>query len=130
VSAESRVARDAFRSRLKEQWGLLWKERFDDRIRAEGVSVGDYPLLFMSRGHVIFASRDAKVPSFSEIVRFWASQGLVYSPDPNVGGWGKFARTELKKASHSRARAYVDEQSKVTKEGRHLKKGGRGWLHK
>ena len=125
-----REERDAFRGRLKEEWELLWKERFDDRVRAEGVSVRDYPLLFMSRGHVIFANRNAKAPSFSQIVEVWASQGLVYSPDPDVGGWGKFVRTELKRVTRSRARAFVNGQCKGQKERQHLKKGGRGWLHK
>jgi hypothetical protein len=130
VESESRVERDAFRSKLKEQWGLLWTERFDDRVRAEGVSVRDYPLLFTSRGHVIFATRDAKAPSFSQIMEVYASQGLVYSPDPDVGGWGKFVRTELNRAAHSRAKTYVNGQSKCEKEKQQLKKGGRGWLHK
>jgi hypothetical protein len=129
VEAGSRDERDAFRSRVKEEWGLLWTERFDDRVRAEGVSVNDYPLLFMSRGHVIFATRDAKAPSFSQIMEVHASQGLVYSPDPDVGGWGKFVRTQLRRAAHSRARAFVNGQSKCEKEKQHLKKGGRGWLH-
>ena len=130
MESGSRAERDAFRSRLKEEWGLLWKERFDDRVRAEGVAVRDYPLLSMSRGHVIFASRDAKAPSFSQIVEVWASQGLIYSPDPDVGGWGKFVRKELNRDTHSRARAFINGQSKREKDRQHLKKGGRGWLHK
>jgi len=130
VESRSREERDAFRGRLKEEWELLWRERFDDRVRAEAVSVRDYPLLFMSRGHIIFASRDAKAPSFSRIVEVWASQGLVYSPDADVGGWGKFVRTELNRGTRSRARAFVNGQHKCQKERQHLKKGGRGWLHK
>ena len=130
MGSESRVERDAFRSKLKEQWRLLWTERFDDRVRAEGISVRDYPLLFTSRGHVIFATRDAKAPSFSQIMEVWASQGLVYSPDPDVGGWGKFVRAELNRAAHSRARIYVNGQFKCEKERQQLKKCGRGWLHK
>jgi hypothetical protein len=126
----SRVERDAFRSRLKEEWKLLWTERFDDRVRAEGVSVRDYPLLFTGRGYVIFASRDAKAPSFSQIMETYASQGLVYSPDPDAGGWGNFVRTELGTVAHSRARAFVNRQPQCKKDGQHLKKGGRGWLHK
>ena len=129
MESKTRDERDAFRSRLKEEWGLLWTERFDDRVRAEGVSVRDYPLLFMSRGHVIFATRAAKAPSFSQIMEVYASQGLVYSPDPDVGGWGKFVRAELNRAAHSRARTYVNGQPKCEKEKQHLKKGGRGWLH-
>jgi len=130
VQAKSRVERDAFLGKLKEEWGLLWTERFDDKVRAEGVSTRDYPLLFTSRGHVIFASRDAKAPSFSDVVQYWESQGLVYSPEPAVGGWGKFIQTELKRVAHSRARSFVSSQSECKKEKQHLKKGGRGWLHK
>ncbi|MDI6904260.1 MAG: hypothetical protein QMD13_02040 [Candidatus Bathyarchaeia archaeon] len=95
MSSSERVKRDEFLRRLKEEWRLLWRERFDDRVRAEGVAVRDYPLVFMDRGFVIFASRDAKAPSFSEVVEFWASQGCIYAPDPIVGGWGKFIKTEL-----------------------------------
>jgi hypothetical protein len=118
-----------FRCKLKEEWKLMWKERYDDRIRAEGVVVRNYPLLFMDRGHVIFASRDTKTPAFREIIEFWASRGFVYSPDPTVGGWGRFIRTELKSPIHSRARAFVNGQPKCEKKKQHLKKGGRGWLH-
>jgi hypothetical protein len=128
-----RPKRDEFRRRLKEEWRLLWMERFDDRVRAEGVAVRDYTLLFMDRGSIIFATRDAKAPSFSEILEFWASQGFVYSPDPAVGGWGKFIRTELcahaSKAAHSRAKMFYDGKSKRVCEKQQLKKGGRGWLH-
>jgi hypothetical protein len=130
VEAKSRAERDAFLSGLKEEWRLLWAERFDDKIRAEGVSTKDYPMVFASRGQVIFASRDAKTPSFSEVVHSYESQGLVYSPDPSVGGWGKFIQTELKRVVHSRARSFVNSQPKFEKEKQHLKKGGRGWLHK
>jgi hypothetical protein len=130
VESIDRAKSDAFRCKLKEDWGLLWKERFDDKIKAEGVSVKDYPLLFVDRGHVIFASRDAKTPSFSEIVEFWASQGCVYTPDPVTGGWGKFARTYLAKRSQRRRVWESSERSNGGCVRQHLKKGGRGWLHK
>ena len=130
MEPKSRVERDAFRGKVKEEWGLLWTERFDDRVRAEAVSVRDYPLVFTSRGHVIFATRNAKAPSFSQIMEVYASQGLIYSPDPDVGGWGKFVRTHVGRVAHSRARAFVNGQSKCEKDGQHRKKGGRGWLHK
>jgi hypothetical protein len=84
----------------------------------------------MDKGFVIFATRDAKAPSFSEVVEFWASQGCVYAPDPVVGGWGKFIRTELKKVLHSRAeRAKGSESKGKGDKQQQLKKGGRGWLH-
>jgi hypothetical protein len=43
---------------LKVQWKLLWSERFDDKVRAEGVSVSDYASLSVERGTIIHATRD------------------------------------------------------------------------
>jgi len=131
VENSDRIKRDEFRRRLKEEWRVLWRERFDDRVRAEGVAVRDYPLVFMDRGFVIFASRDAKAPCFSEVVEFWASQGLIYAPDPNVGGWGKFVRTFLARRSERRRIAESANSSNGNcKKRQQLKKGGRGWLHR
>jgi hypothetical protein len=129
---EEYARREEFRKKLKDEWASLWRERFDDRFRAEGVSVRDYPLLLMDRGCVVFASRNAKTPSFSEIVDFWSVQGRVYSPDPLTGGWGKFFRTELKKHAHLRAKMLESQQPKAKgeKQKQQSKKGGRGWLHK
>jgi hypothetical protein len=107
----------------------MWTERFDDRQRSEGVAVDDYPLLFTDRGFIVFATRDAKTPVFREIIDYWANQGLVYSPDPDVGGWGRFIRTEMKRVVHSRAARHVDDESGRKKNGQQMKKGGRGWLH-
>ena len=129
-SMSERAERDEFRARLKREWAFLWGERFDDRVRAEGISVRDYPLLLVDKGLVIFASRDAKSPSFSEVVSYWSGEGRVYSPDPDVGGWGRFIRSTLKRQAHSRAGSYVCEGPSVKSEQQQLKKGGRGWLHK
>jgi hypothetical protein len=116
--------------RLKEEWGLLWSERFDDRVRAEGVSTQDYPMVFAVRGQIIFASRDAGTQCFSDVLASYTSQGLVYSPELHVGGWRKFIRTELERTAHPRARSFVADKPKNKKDNQHLKKGGRGWLHK
>ena len=129
MESRTRDELDEFRRRLKEEWGLLWRERFDDRVRAEGISVRDYPLLFMGRGFVVFASRDAKAPNFSEIAGFWASQGCMYSPEPSDGGWGKFVRSEMKTLGKSRAKMFRYSQLKQIRENGQKKKGGRGWLH-
>jgi hypothetical protein len=129
VATEERAERDEFRRRLKEEWKLLWSERFDDRVRAEGVAARDYPLVLADRGHVIFATREAKAPSFNDVIEHWRVQGKVYSPEPSVGGWGKFIRTELKKVTHTRARAAAQSEPRHG-DGQQLKKGGRGWLHK
>jgi hypothetical protein len=129
VEAKKRAERDEFRKRLKEEWNNLWSERFDDRVRAEGIAAHDYPLVLADRGHVIFASRGAKVPSFPDIVEYWRAQGKVCSPEPAVGGWGKFIRTELKKVAHTRARTAAQSEPKHG-DGQQLKKGGKGWLNK
>jgi hypothetical protein len=129
VDAKRRAERDEFKTKVKDEWSRMWTERFDDRVRAEGVVVRDYPLLFMNQGSVIFASRDAKTPSFSDIVTYWASTGSVYSPEPAVGGWGKFIRTELKKTAQPRAREFRDWIPDGAPVKQQLRKGGRGWLH-
>lgn len=126
----TRDEEDEFRRRLKEEWRRLWRERFDDKVRAEGVASQDYPLVLTDRGHVIFATREAKAPSFSDIIEYWRAHGRVYSPDPSVGGWGRFIRTELKKLGHSRAKEFRKDEPKDNGEKKQLKKGGRGWLHK
>jgi hypothetical protein len=130
VEARSREERDEFRGKLKEEWVRMWKERFDDKVKAEGVVLKDYPMLFVDRGVVIFASRDAKTPSFSEIVSYWGSQGMIYSPNPVEGGWGKFIRTMMKDPRNSRARAHPELREERMVVQHQLKKGGRGWLHK
>jgi len=120
--------RENFMKKLKEQWVFLWNERFNDKIRAEGIAVRDYPLLFMDRGSVIFANRDTKIPSFVDIIDFWASMGLIYAPNPEVGGWGKFIRMEIRKL-RSKRMASQRYETKHDSERKQLKKGGRGWLH-
>jgi hypothetical protein len=119
-----------FRRRLKEEWKSLWRERIDDKFRGEGIAIRDYDMLFLDRGTVIFASRDAKIPGFREVLEMWAPQDMPYalSPDPRVGGWGKFIRTELRKGPHSRAKAH-NRQPRRKSEKQQLKKSGKGWLH-
>jgi hypothetical protein len=129
ISSEERAKRDDFLKQLKREWALLWMERFDDKLRAEGVAVKDYPLVLVERGSVIFASRDFKAPSFREIVEYWSLKGHVYAPDPTVGGWGKFVKTFLRGQSLKRARAEIFTQQRGKKAELQPKKGGRGWLH-
>jgi hypothetical protein len=117
---------------LKAQWSLLWSERFDDRPKAECVSVGDYERLRVERGDVIHATRDFKALNFKEILK----QNMVENPDryvqppAHVGGWNKFIKTQITSPAQQpkrgrRAEAYVVEKPK----GQAPKKGGRGWLH-
>ena len=119
------------RRMLKEEWKRLWRERIDDKVRAEGIANRDYDALFLDKGTIIFASRDAKIPSFREILELWAPSNMPYGvpPDPRVGGWRKFIRTELRKAVESRKRRFDYRERPNKSKSRQMKKGGRGWLH-
>lgn len=107
----------------------MWRERFDDRVRAEGISTKDYSLIFMGRGDVVFASREAKLPNLSEVMDYWASEGKIYAPNPSEGGWGTFIRTHVRRDAHSRARAFRGQVVEKKNAKSQLKKCGRGWLH-
>ena len=116
---------------LKEEWKSLWRERIDDKVRAEGIANRDYDMLFLDRGTIIFASRDAKLPSFREILETWVPPSMmnIVPPDPSVGGWRKFIRTELKKVIGRRKRRFDHREGANERRSQQLKKGGRGWLH-
>ena len=116
--------------KLKVQWKLLWSERFNDKVRAEGVSVSDYTSLRVERGTIIHATRDFKALNFKEILE----QHMVEDSDrfvqPNVdaGGWSKFVKTKItgrEPQRNKRTLAYVPKKREVQQP----KKGGRGWLH-
>ena len=116
VSLEDRVkAQKELVEKLKVQWKLLWSERFNDKVRAEGVSVSDYTSLRVERGTIIHATRDFKAISFKEIL------------DQN-GGWNKFVKTQItSRGSQKNKRALSDVPKKQIVQ--QPKKGGRGWLH-
>ena len=59
---------EEFLEAVKEHWRLLWLDRIDDRVRAEGVASKDYNLLFVDRGTVIVATRDYLPPNFEQIL--------------------------------------------------------------
>lgn len=122
---------EKFRRKIREEWKRLWRERIDDKFRAEGIANRDYDMLFLDRGTVIFASRDAKIPGFREILEMWAPPDMPYAvaPDPRVGGWRKFIRTELRKVTESRKRRFDYRERPNKSKNQQLKKGGRGWLH-
>jgi hypothetical protein len=116
---------------LKTEWKRLWRERFDDRVRAEGIANKDYSQVFVERGTVILATRNFKLMNFRDVLE---AHGIVdvhkyVSPDPWVGGWGKFVRANITAQrggkAVKRAASYVAEP----KVKQHLKKGGRGWMH-
>ena len=119
---------------LKAQWKLLWSERFDDKVRAEGVSVDDYIALYVEQGTIIHATKDFKALNFKEILEKHLVENpeRYVSPDVNVGGWKKFIKTEIKTNQKKSIRPSFSGVERCTKKsvGQHSKKGGRGWLHK
>lgn len=122
-----------FIDELKHQWRLMWRERLDDRLRAEGIAAKDYEKLFVERGLVIVATRDFKPLNFRDVVSEHVPEGDRWIlPNPSIGGWGKFIREVLctqRRGPNSRQKRFAAEKPDKTKCGQ-LKKGGRGWLHK
>lgn len=120
-----------FVEELKKEWKNLWRERVDDKVRAEAIANRDYSDLFVERGTVIFATKKFKMLSFREILQMYGFLDVerFVPPNPSVGGWGKFIRTVIagQQVSKRRKRAY--QYVKDEKEKQQLKKGGRGWLH-
>ncbi len=129
VEAQKRLIEE-----LKAQWKLLWSERYDDRVRAEGVSVNDYAILDVEKGTIIHATKDFKILTLKQILEKHKIDNPErhVQPDVQVGGWNKFIKTEIKGRNQkgSRAAAYIAEKNKSKKKpGQQSKKGGRGWLH-
>jgi hypothetical protein len=125
------IANKEFVEELKKEWKTLWRERIDDKVRAEAIANRDYNALFVEKGTVIFATRKFKLLSLREILQMHGVLDVdrFVPPNPSIGGWRKFIRTvianqQLSKRS-KRAQRYVEGE----REKQQLKKGGRGWLH-
>jgi hypothetical protein len=116
---------------LKNQWSLLWKERFDDKVKAEGISVKNYEGLFVEQGTVIHATRDYKALNFRDVL----DKNLVENPDRyvapsvHVGGWNKFIKTQIRTQAVDGEKDSARAASKGKVAKGQAKKGGRGWLH-
>ena len=118
-----------FVDELRVQWKQLWRNRIDDKIRAEGIANQDYSKLFDERGTVIIATREYTPRDFVEILQQHISSGAekMIPPNPTVGGWAKFVRSVLSKQRPLTRRRVPPEPDR--KKDQQLKKGGRGWLH-
>jgi len=118
---------------IKVQWKLLWSERFNDKVRAEGISVSDYEILHVERGTIIHATRDFKALSFREILEKNMIENCdkFNEPDVHVGGWNKFIKTEITnhKPKKSRQAEILPIDNRKTSALKQQKKSGRGWLH-
>jgi hypothetical protein len=114
---------------LRVQWKLLWRDRIDDKVKAEGIANQDYSKLFVERGTVIIATRDYKPPDFAEILQQHISPDTerIVPSNPAVGGWGKFVRSVLSKQKGLARRPPPRKPER--RRDQQPKKGGRGWLH-
>lgn len=120
---------------VRKEWKLLWRDRIDDKTRAEGMANRNFALLFVERGTVIIATRDFKLLDLKEILRAQKIENAerFIPPHPSVGGWGKFARTVINTQRRAtRAQQLKDAVPRRVDRKRNLqlKKGGRGWLHR
>jgi hypothetical protein len=112
---------------LKVQWKLMWSERFNDKAKAEGVSVHDYVELTVERGTILHASRDFKPMNFQEILRAnKIEKPDRHAPDAAEGGWNKFIQTNVRSRRDVKSEVCVSVRKSNSQQS---KKGGRGWLH-
>lgn len=117
---------------LKIEWKRLWRERIDDKIRAEGIANRDYSKLFVERGLVIVATKDYKPLNFREILQKHIPPDIrdrAIPPHPAVGGWRKFIRNYICKPQEFTRRGRPIPKEAKNNGKQQLKKGGRGWLH-
>ena len=119
-----------FVEELRIEWKKLWRERIDDKVRAEGIAINDYDQLFIDKGTVIHATRDFKALNFKEILKEYGvlDADRHVPPDPHIGGWTKFVKANITSQKPQRKRS-VQSDSDAQKEKQQLKKKGRGWLH-
>ncbi len=132
ICSDMTLAQKEMVDQLKVQWKQLWRERIDDKVKAEGIAVTDYSKLFVEQGTIIHATRDYKPLNFKEILernKIENSEDYI-QPSPQVGGWTKFIKTQItsqKSVRKKRAATYHSEAEKIVLQP---KKGGRGWLHR
>lgn len=115
---------------LKAQWKMLWRERIDDKVRAEGIANRDYSMLFVERGLVIVATKDYKPLNFVEILQQHIPVEVsdrVVPPHPSVGGWRRFVRDHISKRRGFTKRGRPIPGEVKLRKRQQVKKGG--WLH-
>ena len=113
---------------LRTDWKDLWRNRLDDKVRAEGIATHEYEKLFVEQGTVIMATRDFKPIEFFDIVQEYlkADTEKVIPVNATIGGWGKFIRNEIRKKQNTTRQAPPKPKRDKNQQ---QKKGGRGWLH-
>ena len=119
-----------FVDELRVDWKDLWRNRLEDKVRAEGIAKQEYSKLFVEQGTVIMATRDFKPIEFFDIVQEYlkADAEKAVPINSTIGGWGKFIRNDIRKTRSNTTRRAAPPKPK-RKKGQQQKKGGRGWLH-
>ncbi len=114
---------------LRGEWKKLWRERVDDKVRAEGIAINNYWSLYIDKGTVIHATRDFKALNFKDILRQHEIENAerYIPPDPHVGGWTKFVKDNITHPAQKRRR--LEGYPFAVKVKQQKKKSGRGWLH-
>lgn len=121
---------------LLREWRSLWREKYDDKWRAEDVASRDFQLLNIDRGTVIWATRNCKPLTLEDVFRSYERKfgDRLHRPvTPGEGGWGKFTRDVLKKLpkehNHETLRRVPAKDGVEPRACGPLKKNGRGLLH-
>jgi hypothetical protein len=120
-------------TQIRKEWKELWSQKFEDDLIAEDIARRDYPLLFIEQGTVVRATRKYRHIEFDDIIeKHQKSLGsnLINPPHPEIGGWGKFIKTKIRKPSSLRNMDRKQHSINIKSKKQHEKKGGRGWLHK
>lgn len=117
--------------KMKAEWKSLWRERINDRTRAEGIANKNYAVLFVERGTVVHATRNFKPPNFREILKRHKHVGVSKIPPPShhEGGWGKFIRSAITSRFNPSQKGKTLLLNKKLSRQHQLKKKDKGWVH-
>ena len=116
-----------FLNEFNNQWKTLWHDLVGDKVHAEKIACKDFPLLFIEQGTVVKASREIRQLSYSETLKQQRQKnGLkTPSPDPKVGGWGKFSRTMIK----AQKKSETEKENQPKLKAKPAQQPKKGWLH-
>lgn len=121
---KDRSMAEQIRLDLKNEWKLLWKNKYDDKKLAEGISTEEYLNLNVKQGEIIYATKKCKSIDFYEILekKIGKDYNKKIVPSPQIGGWRKFAKENLQKTRKEKPKINVDL---IQQQRKH----GKGWLN-
>ena len=117
---------------LRKEWKDLWRSRFDDKFKAEGIANKDYKSLYVDRGLVLFATRTYKALEFHDVLKkyFSSENAERLNPTPARGGIRKFIKNYVvvQNGQNKRRQETRVELERLRKK-QQIKHQGKGWLH-